>query len=325
MQRTQGMGAAGNRGAADDSFRLLAGEPATKDIMDGIDPTWNRVAGGGAEIARLTDETIAHFNPAAPAASVPALMALRSRVTAQAADPIVQEKSRQLDRILQACLGLHVETLLTRAEVVPGEAMSLRHVVIARTGYPVRWLGVRYPGSERETGDPIDLPPDQPISRDVTRTLPADTPLSQPYWLRHEGAPGRFEVDDPALITQPENPPPYPIQQVFEVGGQTLAVDDQPMQVGADPAKGEFRRRMEVIPPVSLDFAHDPVLFARAHRPPCGGRGGRRPGRCDRDPPLGDAGGLASGTRYPALSPRRGGRGGSFHVHGDGPSPGGFG
>ena len=39
-----------------------------------------------------------------------------------------------------------------------------------------------------------------------------------------------FRVDDPSLIGRPENPPAFPIEQVFEVGGQTLVVPDEPVQ-----------------------------------------------------------------------------------------------
>ena len=59
---------------------------------------------------------------------------------------------------------------------------------------------------------------------------PADTPLSQPYWLREDHTAGMFRVDDPKLIGRPENPPVFPVEQVFEVGGQTL---DCPRPTGA--------------------------------------------------------------------------------------------
>ena len=88
------------------------------------------------------------------------------------------------------------------------------------------------------------------------------TPLSQPYWLRQESAPGMFRVDDPALIGRPENPPVFPIEQVFEVGGQPLIIPDEPVQVLTSSANNEIRRKLDVIPPVSLEFASDVEVFA---------------------------------------------------------------
>ncbi len=150
MHKTQGFdnfrGFGGGGGARSESFQLLDGEPATNDIMDGVDTTWSRVP-GGAEIGKLAGEIIAQFNPQDPAASVPALLKLRSQLAAlPTTDPVVIEKRAQLDRILQACLGLEVETTIPQAEVVPGEQMKLKHSVTVHSTIPVRWLGVRYPG-----------------------------------------------------------------------------------------------------------------------------------------------------------------------------------
>jgi LmbE family N-acetylglucosaminyl deacetylase len=265
MHKTQGFGNfngfGGGGGARSESFQLLDGEPATNDILDGVDTTWGRVT-GGAEIGKLADEVIAQFKPQDPAASVPALLKLRSRLAAlPTSDPVVVEKRARLDRILQNCLGLEVETVVPQAEVVPGELLKMRHSAIVQSGVPVRWLGVRYPGIKRELDGAIELHAKQSASRDSTQTLPAGTSLSQPYWLRKEGAPGMFRVDDATLIGSPENLPVFPVEQVFEVSGQTLVVPEEPVQVTTDPARGEIRRRLDVILPVSLSFGSEVELF----------------------------------------------------------------
>ena len=73
-----------------------------------------------------------------------------------------------------------------------------------------------------------------------------------------------FHVDDPSLIGRPENPPAFPIEYVFEVGGQTLVISGEPMPA-ADPANAAARRRLDVIPPVSLRFVPG-VRALRARR-----------------------------------------------------------
>jgi LmbE family N-acetylglucosaminyl deacetylase len=264
MHKTQGFGnfGGGGGGPRTESFQTLDGEPATNDILDGVDTTWNRVPGGSG-IGELAGDIIAKFNPQDPAASVPALLGLRGRLTAlQTADPLVVEKRAQLDRILQACLGLEVETVIPSAEVVPGEPLKMRHTAVVRSDIPVRWLGVRYPDIAGEITNAMELPADQPAFLDSTQTLPINTPLSQPYWLREEGSPGTFRVDDPMLIGRPENPPVFPVEQVFEVGGQTLVVPDEPVQVTTNAAKMEVRRRLDTIPPISLGFDFGVALFA---------------------------------------------------------------
>jgi len=80
-----------HEGSRIEPFVLLAGDPATSDLLDGVDTTWNRVP-GGAEIARSIDEAIATFNAQDPAAGVPALLAIRRRLAGLPADPVVSDK-----------------------------------------------------------------------------------------------------------------------------------------------------------------------------------------------------------------------------------------
>ena len=265
MHKTQGFGnftpSGKNAGSRMESFQLLDGSPVTNDIFDGVDLTWNRIP-GGSEIGKLADEIIAQFNPQNPAASVPALLKLRTQLDAlPTTDSVVAGKRALLDRILQACLGLEVKTTISQGEVVPGEKMMLHHSAVVHSDIPVRWIAVRYPVTKNEISKGIELAANQPQSRDSTQTLPANTPLSQPYWLREEGTPGMFRVDNPLLIGRPENPPAFPIEQVFEVGGQTLVIPDEPVQAGTEFGKFEARRTLDVIPPVSLKFISDIALL----------------------------------------------------------------
>jgi len=70
-----------------------------------------------------------------------------------------------------------------------------------------------------------------------------------------------FDVDDASLIGRAENPPTFPLEYVFDVGGQTLVIAGEPMPA-ADPATPALRRRLTVIAPVSLRFIAGVRLFA---------------------------------------------------------------
>jgi LmbE family N-acetylglucosaminyl deacetylase len=265
MHKTQGFdnfrGFGGGNGPRTESFQLLAGEPATNDILDGIDTTWNRVAGGEA-IGMLADSIIADFNQQDVSASVPALLKLRALVAALPdKDSVVEGRSKQLDHILQSCLGLEVETTISSSEVVPGETMQLHHSVTVHSDVPVHWISARYSDTQSHSSPKIKLDANKKSVFDFKVTLPANTPLTQPYWLREDHTPGMFVVDDPTLIGRPENASAFPIQQVFEVGGQTLIIPDEPVQILTNSAGGEIRRKLDVIPPVSLKFSSDVALF----------------------------------------------------------------
>ncbi len=241
-------------------FLTLGGEPAIHDILDGVDATWNRVP-GGAEIGRLIEEAIARFDPEDPAASVRALLAIRRLVSALPADPVVSDKRQQLDRIIQACIGLELETVVGQPEVVPGETLTMRHTAVVRSRIPVRWMAVRYPSIHRAATKILELRANHPVVRHATQVLPATMPPSQPYWLRKEGTAGLFHVDDASLIGRAENAPAFPIEYVFDVGGQSLVIAGEPVPAVPDPANAAMRRRLDVIPPVSLRFASSVELF----------------------------------------------------------------
>ena len=167
MHKTQGLGVfaarAGGAGPNMQTFLLLAGDAPTTDIMDGVDTTWARVP-GGAELIPLVDAAVASFNPADPSASVPALLAIRAKLHALPVDALVDDKRRALDRMIQSCLGLTVETTLPQAEVVPGESLSLHHEVTTASPFPVRWISVRYPVLKSDLKIRADLAADQAIT-----------------------------------------------------------------------------------------------------------------------------------------------------------------
>lgn len=259
-------GGGGGGGPAPQSFTVINGDPATNDIMDGLDLSFGRFP-GGAEIAKLADETAANFKVEDPAASVPALLAIRAKLATLGGDAtVVGEKRAQLDRILQACLGLVVETTVPNAEAVPGEMLKLHHTAVMKSSVPVRWMGVRFPREDgsSEAGYKEALVSGQPSSHDTTELLVPQTPVSQPYWLREESVAGMFVVKgrDVKLIGTPENPAVMPIEYLFEVGGQTLAIKTEPVQLVAGASEAQAKRRLVAIPPVTLNLPLSVALFA---------------------------------------------------------------
>ncbi len=266
MQRTQGMGSVGTRGDWSESFRLLAGEPAAREIWDGIDRTWSRFA-GGAELGRQAAEITAHFDPQHPAASVPALLELRRQLVEKlirplpTSDPVLYDKQQLLDRILQGCLGLHLESVVADGELVPGETLRLHRRVVLNADIPVRWWLWAPPVSARRE-DPVSLRPHQEVTRDWVQRLPADEPVSVPFWLQEEGTKAMFHLSDSPLAIHAAALPAFATDETFEVGGQELTFRDEAVQVIGDPARGELRRPLAIIPPAWVSFAQEVALFA---------------------------------------------------------------
>ena len=263
--RSQGYGSIAIRGSRVDEYQPLDGIPAGKDLFDGIDTTWRRFPGGD-KIDAMTAEIMARFIPTDPAASVPALLDLKTQLgTTPLGYEFQKRKSDRLDRIVQDCLGLYLETTVSQADVVPGEKVKYHHLAILRSeaSVPVFWLGVW--NTAEEAGHEVELHPNQPIVRETTDAVPGDMPLSQPYWLRKEGTPGMYRVDDDDRrlphVGLPEQQSSYDQSFLFMVGSHRFEFPVEAVQVTADPAKGEIRRRPVVVPPVSLTLTPGVQLF----------------------------------------------------------------
>ena len=102
------------------------------------------------------------------------------------------------------------------------------------------------------------------MTRDFSITLPADWPLSQPYWLSEEPTTGMYRVDNPKLIGQPESPPAFTIKNIFDIGdppSAMLTITDELVQAGTESGKFEARRTLTIISPVSLAFGSGVALF----------------------------------------------------------------
>jgi hypothetical protein len=67
-----------------------------------------------------------------------------------------------------------------------------------------------------------------------------------------------FRVAESKLIGTAENAPPFMVEYVFDVSGQTLVVSDEPL---APDGAGRPPRRLAVISPVALRFASVVALF----------------------------------------------------------------
>ena len=252
----QGRGA-GASGPRTETFTLLGGAPATTGLFEGVATSWTtRYSGPGAEIDALATAALASFDEKNLAANIPALLALRTKLAALPTDPLVTDKRAQLDRVLQSCLGLNVSTTLATPDAVPGETLQLTHTVSSVV--PLRWIATRTTNGESlTTGVTLAEKSETQVSQIL---LPATTVLSTPYWLRAEGRPGLARVDDPTLIGNAENLPTVALDYVFEIEGQKLVVADEPFSVSG-VGSSQKRRRLDIVPPVSLSFTSDVTIF----------------------------------------------------------------
>ncbi|HMF81364.1 MAG TPA: PIG-L family deacetylase, partial [Candidatus Acidoferrum sp.] len=261
MHKSQGVGRPPLRGARKEYFKPLEGKPMTSALFDGVDTNWSRVANSERVAAKIR-QIISDFHPADPAASIAELLELRQALSELKDGDWVSEKKAELDQIIAACLGLHVEASTTNATITPGQTADIKLEAINRCNIPVTLQEVRFPLSGDSTRIDKALPPDELIAKNVSCKIPENTPYSQPYWLRQPGTLGTFAVDDQKLIGLPENPPHLPMEITLQVSGQELRYVVDTRYRTVDPVAGELRQSLVIAPPVFTDFANPVLMFA---------------------------------------------------------------
>ncbi len=192
---------------------------------------------------------------------MPELLKLRQALSGIKDDSWVPEKKAELDQIIAACLGLHVEASTTNETVTPGQTVTIKLEAINRCNIPVTLQEARC----SLTGDSMKidaaLPPNELVTKDLSCRIPENTPYSQPYWLREAGTLGTFAVDDQQLIGLPENPPNLPVEIVLQINGQELRYTLDGKYRTVDPVAGELRRSLVIAPPVFTKIGDGALVF----------------------------------------------------------------
>ncbi|MCC6369102.1 MAG: PIG-L family deacetylase [Bryobacterales bacterium] len=260
--RSQGMGTAARRGALPNFFTVIAGEPASKDPMDGIDTTWNRLP-GGAQLAPILEEALRTFQPAHPEKTVPLLLKARPLIAA-VPDPHATRKLRDLDETIALCAGLWVDASATAYEVTPGSTARIHLDLVSRLHIPVTFLGAEFtgiPNAPKTASAPIPLTYNEPLEQNLTWQVPSDAPYTEPYWLAKPKSGALYTVTDQHLIGRPENAPVLAALVRFAINGAEFTVTRPVIHRYSDHVRGELTRPFLIVPPIVTDLSDDSYLF----------------------------------------------------------------
>jgi LmbE family N-acetylglucosaminyl deacetylase len=264
MHRSQGMGNMGRIGAVESEFIIIGGEPASQDLFDGIDTSWNRLPDGAA-VGAILAEAIRALDPAHPEKAVPDLLKARPLIAAMS-DPIARTKLGELDETIAECAGLWAQVQPKTPEVIPGAMLNVTATVLNRSTLDIAWQGASFQGMFQ--GDlPVQagkLEFNKSKEVKVDRQVPASQPYTQPYWLEKPANGDVYVVDDQNLIGLPENPPVLSVRFHFSIDGAAFEIDRPVEYRYADRAEGARVRPLVVIPPVAVDLPQSIAIFPSA-------------------------------------------------------------
>ena len=260
MHKSQGFGISGSRGSRSEYFQFIDGEPASKDIFDGINTTWERIKNGKA-IGQHISEIIKSFNADKPAASVNALLQVYDEMNKIKNNYWVDVKKKELLNIIQSCCGLWMEAIADDYSAAPGDMVKIKSTFVNRSDQNIKLVKIEFPTIKSDKDINSSLKNNDPVSVESSIQIPASYPISQPYWLVKEPSKGKFNVEDQQLIGLAENPPAIPVKFYFEFDGKKLEYEVPLQYRWNDHVEGENYRQFEIRPPVVANVINNVMIF----------------------------------------------------------------
>ena len=260
MHKTQGFGSAGRRGTRYEYFDRIDGTPAVSDMFEGIDTTWNRVP-GGKKVGKMLDDILSSFDPRNPSKSIPDLLAVNDELGKLQGNPWVEIKRQELLRVIQSCAGLWMEAITDDFSASPGDEIQVRTTLINRSNHPFTLEKMSFPEAALDSVARRALDNNDPVTIETTITIPADIPISQPYWLRETPSIGMFSIADQNLIGLAENPPSIRAVITLESEGRLLEYTVPLVFRWTDRVDGELYRPFEIRPPITVTLEDKVAVF----------------------------------------------------------------
>lgn len=262
MHKSQGFGAPERRGPAVSSFEVKLGEPATKDLFEGVDLTWKRIAGSEGVVRALAEARKA-WDPERPYLMLPALGRAHRACAALRDDSLVRGKRDAIAELMRACAGLWLEAIAPVPTVSPGTTIRVATAALSRSPAPLVLESVEIiagsasPLRDRSLGD------NTPVTDTIAVDVAATRRPSQPYWLVDAPNAGSFRIEPRDRTGLPENEPALAARFAVRIAGERLVYDVPVAHRWIDRVEGERYRDLVIVPPASLRFEEDVYVFPR--------------------------------------------------------------
>jgi LmbE family N-acetylglucosaminyl deacetylase len=258
--RSQGFGAAMQRGSNPEYLKLLKGDSCKADFMEGIDTSWLATKGGLAVQQKIAEITRA-FNFMHPEWSIGRLIELYQIMEKLPEDERVEQKMSALEQIIANCAGLHLEARAENYITHLGKPLNLTFQALNRSSSTLSIEAISFPGIGR-LDTVVALKNNALVQIKKRCTVPSDLKLSQPYWLSTEPQNNLFVPTDKDWVGLAENPEPLEVEVAINfIKKKTFKFSVPLRYVWVEPDKGEMQRKVEILPLASLEVNRKNLIF----------------------------------------------------------------
>lgn len=260
MHKSQGEGRPRRRGASYEYFDLIGGEPAKGDIMDGVNTSWARL--GNLSIEKAIDSIYNAYDIMHPEKSVPALVQLYARIEQISTTNTTWRdyKLEVLKSIIKDCAGIYFEASTQQQQMAAGDKVNVQLLLNQRASVATLLTRIKFPNQ----GDTIlktTLLPNQNFQLGFSLKVPANMPITQPYWLVNPKTEGMFVVNDQELIGKAENDPVFQMQLSLEIEKKNFLFSLPVQYKYTDPTKGDVYQPLVVVPATQVKYDKEVSLI----------------------------------------------------------------
>ena len=260
MHKSQGFGAAQNRGSFMNYFQPVAGDSAKLDIFDNINTTWSRLNGADS-VEIILNKAYATFDDEHPERTIPLLFKTLQRLDFLKPDTWVTLKEKELMHVILDCGGLSIEATTQDDAVVPGSEVKFNVTLVNRLSYPFVLQHVIFPLGEIDTTLQKQLETNQPFRINFSMRIPLSINYSQPYWLVEKPNLGSYNISETTLTGSPQNPSPVNLTVLLTSPDGAMECTVPLHQKIIDPVEGELLNPLSIVPPVALNVPETIQIF----------------------------------------------------------------
>ena len=252
--KSQGFGAAANRGEALEFFTATKGEQPKNDLFEGIDISWKKVNGGDA-IEKMVNDIAGSFDFLHPENSVKGLVQLYRALNGMPAGYWRDKKLSETKQLIEQCSGLWMDVFTTEQFAVQTDSIRFNFQFNNRLGVNATIKGFSVDGFDSLMGQPLAR--NRNINFAKTVFVPSSKPITQPYWLENKMETGYFNVNDQTKIGVPDVQPSYVLTVRMNIEGEDLNFSRAVKFKFTDPVRGELYWPLVVVPPVLITPSED--------------------------------------------------------------------
>lgn len=254
QHKTQGFGVPAARGEAYEYFKATKGNQPASDLMEGTELSWKRVKGGEA-IEKMINELVASFDLLHPEYSVKGLVKLYKAITNLEDGYWKEQKLREIYSLIAQCSGLFLDITTTEQLAVQTDSIRLNFSFNNRLGTDATLQKIIV--DKFDTSFLRVLDKNKNFNFSKTIYVPADKPVTQPYWLANKMEEGYFNVTDQLLIGYPDVEPAYNAFILVRIFGEPFTFMRPVRYKFTDPVRGELYQPLVVVPPVIISPSED--------------------------------------------------------------------